>query len=205
MDALYLKSKHEAGKPYEEYVRSGTPEQQANWGKIYDSAVLTAPQKTLLGSFVRKINVVGLSGIWCGDCAQQCPLIQRIAEGNPDKIIDLRWIDRDVHIDLQKTVAINGGNRVPVVFFCAEDYEQVSWYGDRTLNRYRAVAQPEPGAQLPPLPVAPVDADEMAATLQDWLNEFERVHLLLRLSGRLRKIHGDFENKVQGPKSRVED
>ena len=168
--------------------RSGTPEQQDNWRKIY-IAPSTPPQKKLLGSFVRKINVIALSGIWCGDCVQECPLIQRLAAGNPDKI-DLRWIDRDAHIDLQKTVAINGGNRVPVMVFCAEDYELVSWYGDRTLSRYRAVAQRNPGPSCP-LPGAPVDADEMAATLQDWLNEFERVHLLLRLSGRLRKIHGD--------------
>jgi len=34
-------------------------------------------------------------------------------------------------------------------------------------------------------------ADELNATLQDWLNEFERVQLLLRLSTRLRQIHGD--------------
>jgi len=27
--------------------------------------------------------------------------------------------------------------------------------------------------------------------MQDWLDEVERVHLLLRLSGRLRQKHGD--------------
>jgi hypothetical protein len=36
-----------------------------------------------------------------------------------------------------------------------------------------------------------VSDDELAATLQDWLNEFERVQLLLRLSGRLRQKHDD--------------
>ena len=30
-----------------------------------------------------------------------------------------------------------------------------------------------------------------ADTLQDWVNEFERVQLLLRLSTRLRQKHGD--------------
>ena len=30
-----------------------------------------------------------------------------------------------------------------------------------------------------------------AQVTQDWLNEFERVQWLLRLSARLRKLHGD--------------
>jgi hypothetical protein len=42
-----------------------------------------------------------------------------------------------------------------------------------------------------PLPGAPLPDDELAATLQDWLNEFERIELLLRLSPRLRRKHGD--------------
>ena len=34
-------------------------------------------------------------------------------------------------------------------------------------------------------------ADKFAAALQDWLNEFERVQLLLLLSARLRQKHND--------------
>jgi hypothetical protein len=79
---------------------------------------------------------------------------------------------------------------VPVVIFMAEDYEPVSIYGDRTLTRYRAIAARAFGASCA-LPGAPVPDDELQATLQDWLDEVERVHLLLRTSGRLRKLHGD--------------
>ncbi len=79
---------------------------------------------------------------------------------------------------------------MPALLFMAEDYEPVSIQGDRTLSRYRAVAAKQLGAACP-LPGAPVPAQELAATLQDWLDEFERVHLLLRLSGRLREAHGD--------------
>jgi len=189
MDAAYLAKKHQAGLPYAQYVATGTPQQQENWQRVYEQARLTDAQAKLVGSFVRKINVIGLSGVWCGDCAQQCPLIQRIAEANPQKI-DLRWLDRDEHMDLQEKVKINGGLRVPVVLFCAEDYELVCWFGDRTLNRYRALARKLLGAACP-LPGAPVPQDELNATLQDWVDQFERVHLLLRLSGRLRQKYGD--------------
>lgn len=189
MDAKYLEEKHQAGLPYDRYVKSGNTQQHDNWTKIYEQTRIAEQQKALIGSFVRKINAIALSGIWCGDCVQQGPLIQRIAEAN-SVCLDLRWLDRDEHMDLQEHVAINAGLRVPVLLFCAEDYELVSWHGDRTLSRYRAMAQKQLAAACP-LPEAPLPRDELAATLQDWLDQFERVHLLLRLSTRLRQKHGD--------------
>lgn len=189
MNAAYLKAKHEAAKPYEAFVAGGTERQQADWRAVYEKVGLTKQQQRLVGGFVRRINVIGLAGVWCGDCAQQCPLIQRIAEAHP-AAVDLRWLDRDEHMDLQEKVMINAGKRVPVILFCAEDYELVGWYGDRTLSKYRAVVAKALGTSCP-LPGAPVDPDEQAAVIQDWVNEFERVHLLLRVSGRLRRKHGD--------------
>ncbi len=189
MDAGYLQEKHQAGLSYADYMATGKPEQQANWQRIYDQAALTPDQTQLVAGFTRKINVIGLSGIWCGDCVQQGPLIQRIAEANPT-VIDFRWLDRDAHADLQKKVAINAGQRVPVLIFCAEDYELCGWYGDRVLARYRAMAQKQLAGACP-LPGAAVAQDELHATLADWLDEFERVHLMLRLSARLRQMHGD--------------
>jgi len=77
-----------------------------------------------------------------------------------------------------------------VVVFMNEDFEFVGLAGDRTLSRYRALAARMLGASCP-LPGAPVPEDEIAATLQDWVEEFERAQLLLRLSGKLRQRHGD--------------
>ena len=72
----------------------------------------------------------------------------------------------------------------------SEDFEPVSVLGDRTLTRYRAIAARNLGPSCP-LPGAPVPDDELEGTLQDWLDEFERVQLLLRVSPRLRQLHGD--------------
>ena len=85
---------------------------------------------------------------------------------------------------------INAGTRVPTVIWCAEDFEFCALLGDRTLARYRAMAARQLGAACP-LPGAPVAADEAAATVQGWIDEFERVQLMLRLSPRLRQLHGD--------------
>jgi len=189
MDSSYLRAKHESGKPYEQYLSGGTPTQQEDWQRVYNQLQLTDAQRELVGSFTRRVNIIAMSGIWCGDCVQQCPLIQRIAEAHP-AMIDLRWLERDDHKDLQEKVRINAGDRVPVLIFCAEDYELVGWYGDRTLSRYRALAVKQLGPSCP-LPGAPIDHDELSAMLQDWLDQIERVHLLLRLSGRLRQKHAD--------------
>jgi hypothetical protein len=54
----------------------------------------------------------------------------------------------------------------------------------------RAKAAKSLGASCP-LPGAGVDADEAAATLADWVREFELAHLVVRLSPKLRERHND--------------
>ena len=134
------------------------------------------------------MKVVVVSGVWCGDCSAQGPMLAAIAAASPK--IDLRWLDRDANPELAQHLSINAGHRVPTVLFMAEDYEPVSVLGDRTLSRYRALAARQLGAACD-IPGATIHENEYNLTLQEWLNEFERVQLLLRLSARLREKHGD--------------
>lgn len=189
LTAEYLRRKFDGALPYAPYVAKGNEKQQAAWRDVYDRAALGASQRELVGGFTRRMHVLAVSGVWCGDCVQQMPFLQRIAEANPSRI-DFRLADRDEHMDLTEQVQINQGARVPVVLFMAEDFELVSVFGDRTLARYRAIAARSLGASCP-IPGAPLAQDELHATLQDWLDEVERNQLLLRLSTRLRAKHGD--------------
>ncbi|HEX4055394.1 MAG TPA: thioredoxin family protein [Tepidisphaeraceae bacterium] len=189
MQPDYFSKKFAAALPYDRYVQTGSDEQRRRWQQVYDAAKLTAAQKTLIAGFVRPMNVLIISGIWCGDCVQQCPLIARIAEANSVKI-SLRILDRDEHRDLAEPFRINAGDRVPVALLLAEDFEFCAAFGDRTINRYRALAQRYLGAACPTGIVGP-DKEELNATLADWLAEIERVQLMLRLSQRLREKYGD--------------
>ena len=135
------------------------------------------------------MKILIVSGIWCGDCVEQCPLLERIAEANRARI-DLRLLDRDEHRELSVQLKVNGGDRVPVALFLAEDHELCSIFGDRPLSRYRALAAKQLGPSCPTGLVVPGD-EELTATIQDWLDEVERVQLMLRLSGRLRKKYND--------------
>jgi thiol-disulfide isomerase/thioredoxin len=184
----FLSDKFTKALPYDRYVGAGTPDQQRRWARAHEAARLTPAQAQLVAGFVREMKLLVVSGLWCGDCVEQCPLLARIAEANAR--IDLRFLDRDEHKDLSGQLRINGGDRVPVALFLAEDFEPCAVYGDRPLSRYRALAGRQLGPACPTGLFLP-PPEEMAATLQDWLDEVERVQWLLRLSARLRQKHGD--------------
>src|SRR5258708_35935172 len=189
MNAAYLGQKFAAALPYDRYVRTGKEDQQKRWQQVYAAAQLIPAQTQLASSFKRDMKVLIISGIWCGDCVQQCPLLQKIAEANPAHI-DLRLLDRDEHRDLIDQLRINAGDRVPVMLFLAEDFEFCGVYVDSTLTGYFALGAKHLAAACP-LPIAAPERDELSATLQDWLNEFERIQLMLLLSTRLRQKHGE--------------
>ena len=178
-----------AALPYRDYLeRHATPEQRARWDASHDRASLTADQQRLLAGFVRRMPVLVLSGAWCGDCVNQCPIFARFAAAAP--AIDLRFIDRDAHPEIAAHLKVCGGQRVPVAAFFSEDFTPVLFYGDRTLSAYRAAAAAQFGAGCT-TGIVPPAAEAVAAVTADWLDQFERVQLILRLSGRLRQLHGE--------------
>jgi len=189
LNTSFLKEKFTAAANYEKYLATGTEEHQRRWKQIYDGAHLAPPHANLVKSFQRQMNVLVISGTWCGDCVEQVPLMEKIAQANPDKI-DLRFLDRDANRDIVEPIRINGGDRVPAVIFMSEDFEFCALAGDRTLSRYRIIAQKRLGPSCS-TGIVPPGQDEIAATMEDWLDEFERVQLMLRLSPRLRQKHGD--------------
>lgn len=79
--------------PYSGYLQHyGTDEHRARWGRAYDALALTPAQLQLLQSFRRHMNILCLSGTWCGDCVAACTIFQRIAEACP--LITLRFVNR---------------------------------------------------------------------------------------------------------------
>jgi hypothetical protein len=184
-----LFEKFQSGLTYEDFlVRYANEGQKQRWKQVYDNVVLKAEQKQLLESFQRCMNVLCLAGAWCGDCINQCPIFQHFAQAA--SVLQVRYLDRDDHADLQKELQINGGNRVPVVVFFSEDGFEVSRYGERTLSKYRQLMRDHVGPSCPTGIALPGDPLLVQVTA-DWLNEFERVQWLLRLSPRLRQVHGD--------------
>ncbi len=189
MPAFDFAAQFDHGLPYQEFLtRFGSAEHQRRWASVYQSISLSDTQKQLLASFKRQMKVLCVAGAWCGDCVNQCPIFQRFSEAT--SAIDLRFYDRDDASELAHAVRICGGARVPVLVFLAEDGEQLGWYGDRTLAKYRQMAHDQLGPACP-TGLAPEPRSLIEAVTQEWLDEFERMQLLLRLSSRLRQKHGD--------------
>jgi thiol-disulfide isomerase/thioredoxin len=180
-------ARFESGLNYEAFLaRYATPEQRRRWDDTLAAISLTLEQRSLLESFVREMKVLVLTGAWCGDCINQCPAFQRFAEATPT--IRVRYFDRDVDADLAAELHTCGAPRVPAVVFLSEDGQFCGRYGDRTLSKYRKLMS-NVGAVCP-TGLLTAD-DERNAMVQDWLNEFERIHSMLRTSSRLRQKHGD--------------
>ncbi|VTR90870.1 Uncharacterized protein OS=Singulisphaera acidiphila (strain ATCC BAA-1392 / DSM 18658 / VKM B-2454 / MOB10) GN=Sinac_0142 PE=4 SV=1: Thioredoxin_9 [Gemmata massiliana] len=186
---MNLFSKFEAGLPLAEFLaKYGSDAHRARWQSATAQTTLTDDQQKLLRTFTRRTNVLVLAGAWCGDCSSQCPIFERIAEVAP--VVVTRYLDRDEHADVQAALQINGGNRVPVAVFFSEDGHEVARYGERTLARYRQLVAQLTGEGCATGFVKGTDPVQQAA-VQEWIDQFERVQWILRLSPRLRRLHGD--------------
>jgi hypothetical protein len=184
-----FRSKLDQGLSYIAFLdRYATPQQRQRWDGVHSAVPLTPDQRILLAGFQRQMPIICLTGAWCGDCVNQCPIFNHFDQASP--VLAVRYFDRDENHDLRDELKICGGARVPVVVFLSEDGEEVGRYGDRTLSRYRQIAKEQLGPSCPTGIVVP-DGLMLAAVVQDWLNEFERAQLILRTSPRLRQIHGD--------------
>lgn len=175
--------------PYAEFLdRYATPQQRPRWDDFRRRVAITPAQREILAGFRRQMPVICLAGAWCGDCINQCPIFDEFAAASP--AIQLRFLDRDARPEVRDALAINGGQRVPVLIFLSEDFLEVSRFGDRTLAGYRRMAAAQLGPSCP-TGLVPPDDEALAAVTSEWLDQFERAQLLLRLSSRLRQKYND--------------
>lgn len=182
-------AKFDTGLPYQDFLnRFGTDEHRSRWAAVHEQVSLTEAQTGLLSGFVRDMKIIVLAGTWCGDCVNQCPIFDRFAAASEK--IDVRYFDRDDSSDLAEELSVCGGQRVPAIVFLSEDGHVCGRAGDRTLAKYRDMAATQLGAACPS-GIGGADQTLLDQVTQEWLNEFERIQLMLRLSGRLRQLHGD--------------
>ena len=148
----------------------------------------TDDQKRRIGQFTRRMVVLCHSGIWCGDCVRQGPMLQRIAEASDH--IDLRFAERVDDSALTDELRILGAMRVPVAVFLTEDFLEASRVGDRMLVTYRRKAAKELGPACD-VGILPPPDEELAVEMDEWVDHFERAQWMLRLSPMLRARYGD--------------
>ncbi|MCB0322219.1 MAG: thioredoxin family protein [Bdellovibrionales bacterium] len=186
--AQFFRDWFERGASYESYLATGTPEQLARWRAYEAQLTPDTEQLERLRGFRRQMNVLVLSGIWCGDCMRQGPMLRLIEQTAP--AFTVRWLDNKANPELQNELRINGAEKVPVVVTLSEDFFELSRFGDRHLSVYRRKAATEFGTACDPGIVGP-SAEELRQELEEWIAHFERPQLMLRLAPLLRKRYAD--------------
>jgi hypothetical protein len=180
-----------AGHSYQDFLaKYGTEEHRRRWGEVHARVALSPAQRELLSGFKRQMKLVVMAGAWCGDCVQQCPIFEHFAAAASPGIIASRYVDRDADAAVAAELSCCGAARVPSVLFLNEDNQPIGRYGDRTLSKYRQMVADQLGLSCP-TGIVPPQQSLLDAVTQDWLNEFERLQLMLRTSPRLRQKHND--------------
>jgi Thioredoxin len=175
--------------PYQPFLdQYGSSAQRERWQAMHSRFSLTTAQYNLLAGFSRRMPVLCLAGKWCSDCINQSPVFDHFAKAGAQ--IDLRFLDRDAKSEIRSLLAINGGHRIPVLVFLSEDWFEVARFGERPLSTYRLMAAEQFGPSCPTGFIAPA-SEAIAVVTAEWLDEFERAQLILRLSPRLRARYGD--------------
>jgi hypothetical protein len=79
-----------------------------------------------LKSMPCEVNWLLLTEAWCGDAAQNVPILNKMAEAS--KKINLRLILRDENLDIMNQYLTNGGMAIPkLIIFDGEMNEIASW------------------------------------------------------------------------------
>ncbi|MGG6230088.1 thioredoxin family protein [Tenacibaculum sp. SDUM215027] len=66
---------------------------------------------------------------WCGDAAQNLPVINKIAEENPN--INLKLVLRDENLELMDEFLTNGGRSIPKLIALNDENEVINTWGPR--------------------------------------------------------------------------
>lgn len=176
------------GKNFDKYLKTTDESQAERWQAYVNRISVSEEQSKSLKSYTRKMNLICISGIWCGDCMRQVPMLNAMSKEND--LIDLKLFDNQEFPELRDELRIIGGTRVPVLLVLSEDFYEVTRFGDRTLSAYKRKAERELGVACD-AGLVPPSEEELNGELAEWFNIIERAQLMLRLSPSLRKKHND--------------
>ncbi len=184
----FWKKHFELAKDFDSYLKEGDSSHYTRWLDAIDRTPnLNDQDKDRVQGYNRILNILVYSGIWCGDCVRQVPIIQKIADVAGD-LVNVRIIEREESPELMEELRLVGAHRVPVTVFLTEDFWEIGRTSDRTLSVYRAKAARDIGKEFNAGILVPKARER---ELAEWVDTFEKMLLMVRLSPSLRKKYSD--------------
>jgi thiol-disulfide isomerase/thioredoxin len=99
----------------------------ARWDK---TITISDEIKSRIQNFDKKVIWLVLTETWCGDAAHVIPIINKLAELNPN--ITLKLVFRDEHPELMDRFLTNGGKSIPkLIMIDVDTNEVVNTFGPR--------------------------------------------------------------------------
>jgi len=105
-----------------------------------------------------KIRWLVLSESWCGDAAQNLPVLAKMAECSP--LIDLRILIRDEHLDIMDQFLTNGGRAIPKLIILDAHFNVTATWGPRPAEIQQQVLENKLSGRIP--------YSEFALIVQKW-------------------------------------
>lgn len=124
-----VKSKFEEGKSTSEEDSQAlvdyTKLNLSRMKRLDKTTIIPEEITTLVKAIDKKVEWVVLTEGWCGDAAQNLPVINKIAELNSN--IDLKIVLRDENPELMNEFLTNGGKAIPKLIQIENDEVTKSW------------------------------------------------------------------------------
>lgn len=141
----------------------------------------TEPEAALTAAaagLTKTVHGVCLTEFWCGDAAQNLPLIERLAEDTGK--LEIRYLFRDDNTELMDRYLTNGGRSIPkyILFDAATGEELASW-GPRPDESQRLMID---------LKARNLPKEEIMEALQRWYNDDKTRSLQREWETLLRRI-----------------
>ncbi|MEQ8926173.1 MAG: thioredoxin family protein [Fulvivirga sp.] len=144
-------------------------EQRMNkWEKI---AQITDELKTTVANIKDKQYWLVLTEGWCGDAAQNIPVINKISTLSP--FVELRLLLRDENLDIMDEYLTDGGRSIPKLIILNEEFLELTQWGPR----------PEAGQEkVKRMKAGELTHEEFATELHTWYAKDRSISLQSELN-----------------------
>lgn len=150
--------------------------------KRLDKTTELRPEVTeALNKLSRKLNWVIISEGWCGDAAQNVPVLAKIAEASNGKI-KLEFVLRDQNLDLMDQYLTNGGRSIPkLICLDAETQQELGTWGPRPAEAQELFMR---------LKKEGIPKDEFISAVHNWYTSDKTQSLQLEMAELLKQLQG---------------
>lgn len=114
--------------------------------------------RTELAALPCRLNWLVLTEAWCGDAAQNIPILSKMA--NASSKIHLRFLLRDENLDVMDKYLTNGGRAIPKLIVLDQYFNEIASWGPRPSEVQNMVLENKRNANLP--------YSEFAKVVQKW-------------------------------------